>query len=231
MSVRSPNPVIASPRVLDLLDHLHGLSTFQEAQITSESYRQKDGFDDLMRDKFIALDQDKCWFVYQLLLSNRSRYVVEAGTSFGVSTIYLSLAVSQNLKSLGLDASQGKIIATENEATKAIRAKEWWNQAGKDVEELIDLRQGDLRETLKTHLPEKIDLLLLDIWCPLALPTLQLVQPNLHSGSVVIIDNIVGSADRYKDLIEYLRDGKNDFRNLTIPYNKGLGMSVYMGKR
>lgn len=41
------------------------------------------GFDDSMRDKFIALDQDKCQFLYLITRAIRAQNVVEVGTSFG----------------------------------------------------------------------------------------------------------------------------------------------------
>lgn len=115
-------------------------------------------FDDLMRDKFIALDEDKCHFVYQLIGATGATNVVEAGTSFGVSTIYLALAVAQNNAA---QEKQGRVFATEKEPEKAAKARENWRKCGKEVEEVIDFRVGDLLDTLKSGLPE-IDLLLLD---------------------------------------------------------------------
>ena len=118
----------------------------------------RDEFDKLMVDKFIALDEDKCQFVYQLIGAIGATNVVEAGTSFGVSTIYLALAVAKNKAATG---KSGKVIATEKETQKAEVARKHWKQCGEAVEKEIDLRVGDLLETLKKDLPE-IDLLLLD---------------------------------------------------------------------
>lgn len=57
------------------------------------------------------------------------------------------------------------MIATENEPSKAERARETWKEIGEgsdvEVSEYINLREGDLLETLKTDLPT-VDLLLLD---------------------------------------------------------------------
>ena len=112
-----------------------------------------------MRDKFIALDQDKCQFVYQLIRATNAKNVVEIGTSFGISTIYLALAVGSNLKASG---GEGRVIATEKEGSKAAQAKKYWREAGEDlVSRHIDFRVGDLRETLKDGVPS-VDLVLLD---------------------------------------------------------------------
>lgn len=143
----------ASDRVLKLLRDLHTQA------LTEPPYKSTDSQPaSAALDRFVALEPDKCALVYLLLRSIGARYVVEAGTSFGVSTIYLALAVGQNAVLVG----DGKVIATENEPTKAERARQHWKRAGSEVEKWIDLREGDLRETLKTDLPDQIDFLLLD---------------------------------------------------------------------
>lgn len=158
MSAPAPNPVVAPDHVLALLDRLHQESITQEAALPS-TYLGSNDFDDLMRDKFIALDQDKCQFVYQLARATGARNIAEIGTSFGVSTIYLALAVGSNLDRLG---GEGKVIATEKEHTKAEKARQYWQEAGNDlVARHIDLREGDLLETLANNIPQ-IDLILLD---------------------------------------------------------------------
>ncbi|WVR03396.1 hypothetical protein IAU60_000387 [Kwoniella sp. DSM 27419] len=227
MPANRPSPVITPQHVLNLLDTLHAKSEDQERQITSAQYTNDEAFDQLMKDKFIALDRDKCEFVYQLILSNGARNVVEAGTSFGVSTIYLALGVAQNIKLLG---GQGKVIATENEPTKAAQARRYWAEAGDEVERVIELREGDLLETLKQDVAT-VDLLLLDIWAPITLPTLKTLEPYFRPGTVVLVDNITASASRYADLIAYMSREGGGYTSLTIPYSKGLGMSVYMGKQ
>lgn len=105
-------------------------------------------FDALMLDKFIALDESKCQFLYALTHATRALRVVEAGTSFGVSTIYLALAVSQVERFTG-QAGKGTVIATEKEGRKAAVARGYWRECGEEVAGRIDLRVGDLREELK----------------------------------------------------------------------------------
>lgn len=158
MSYLSPNPVEAPPHVHTLIARLHEESLKQEAAL-GLYLNNADGFDDLMRDKFIALDQDKCQFVYQIARAIGARNVAEVGTSFGVSTIYLALAVGSNLQRNGGD---GVVIGTERESSKAERAQRYWKEAGDEiVTRHIDLREGDLLETLKENVPV-LDLVLID---------------------------------------------------------------------
>ncbi|CAG8178100.1 hypothetical protein PENNAL_c0051G10823 [Penicillium nalgiovense] len=223
----SPSPLAASPEVLALLKDLHTKSLTQEATVDWQSLPQQctTDFDSIMLDKFIALDQDKCELVYHILRSINAKTVVEAGTSFGVSTIYLALAVAENAKRVSA-TTKPRVIATEKEESKAKLARAHWATAGKEIEDVIDLRVGDLRETLTSDLGT-VDFLLLDIWTPLALPALKLVQPHLRPGAVVIADNTIMAADRYQELFAYVDAEGSGFRRVTMPYKGGMDMIVY----
>jgi predicted O-methyltransferase YrrM len=62
----------------------------------------------------------------------------------------------------------------------------------------------------------------------MAFPTLKVVQPKLRRGAVVITDNTISGADRYEELLVYLRDPQSGFVNSTLPFKNGLEMSVYL---
>ncbi|KAF2094066.1 hypothetical protein NA57DRAFT_46778 [Rhizodiscina lignyota] len=211
-----------SPHILSLLDHLHKLSLDQEAKLDITALPH-DSVHVATRDAFIALEQEKCHFVYQIARAVNAKTIVEAGTSFGVSTIYLSLAANANV---GVSGGKSTVIATEHEPSKAAQARKHWAEVGEDITSNIDLRVGDLRDTLKENMPE-VDLFLLDIWAPMTLPALKLVQPHLRHGAIVIVDNTIASASRYKDLLQHLRAEGSGFLNLTLPYHKGLEMCIY----
>ena len=87
--------------------------------------------------------------------------MVEVGTSHGVSTLYLAAAVRDN--------GGGVVIGTEHEAEKAKAARANFAAAG--LAEFIELREGDLRETLKS-LEGPIDFVLVDIWVEMARPAM-----------------------------------------------------------
>lgn len=143
--------------IRDLLASLHKRSLDQENGISADSFKDV-SFDTFMQDKFIALEEDKCHFVYNLLRATGATTIVEAGTSFGVSTIYLALAAAANIAG---SAKTAKVVATEHEPAKAAQARKYWGECGPAVSDVIDLRVGDLRETLKNDL-ENVDFLLLD---------------------------------------------------------------------
>lgn len=177
-------PVIANPKTLTVLSRLHEQSSAQEKSwsifsfylskylrsfFTTTKWASRD--DDFMRDKFIALEPEKCEFVYLLARAIGAKNIVEAGTSFGVSTIYLALAAGQNVREASPApgrAPGGRVFATEKEPSKANRAREHWKEMGDEVEPWVSLLEGNLLETLPVALSEHaepIDLLLLDSMC------------------------------------------------------------------
>ncbi|KAG6011842.1 hypothetical protein E4U43_008098 [Claviceps pusilla] len=237
--------VAASPRVHILLQELHAKSEAQEQSFSQRLFYVKRLFtfylfgsawttsgDDHMRDKFVGLERDKCQLLYLLARSTGARNVVEAGTSFGLSTIYLALAVGQNVadarKASG-QALSGKVIATEKEPSKAQRARHHWKQAGDEVEPWIELRQGNLLETLKVEgMPEQIDLLLLDVWAQMALPTLEVIRPRLRRGAIILANRTVSAKPIYQEFVKYVNDPQNGFKTTALPYSGGVMMAMYL---
>jgi predicted O-methyltransferase YrrM len=174
-----------------------------------------------LSDKLVALDRDKAEFCYQLLRAINARRVVEIGTSYGVSTLYLAAALRDNIRDTGGDA---RVVGTEYEPQKAKAALEMFADAGLD--RFIHLLEGDLRETLKT-LEGPVDFLLVDIWIPMARPALELVTPHLRRGAIVICDNTETYRNDYADYFAYLQRPGSGFRTMTLPFRGGLEMSVF----
>ena len=171
-------------------------------------------------DKLVALDRDKAEFCYLLCRANNARRIVEIGTSYGVSTLYLAAAVRDNVAAAG---GHGVVIGTEYEPKKACAARAHFEQAG--LSRFIDLREGDLRETLK-QIDGPVDFMLVDIWIAMARPALELVTPHLKAGAMVICDNTELHRSAYADYFAFLEDPVNGFRTMTLPFNGGLELSV-----
>ena len=170
-------------------------------------------------DKLVALEEPKAEFCYGLCRAIGARRIVELGTSFGVSTMYLAAAVRDN--------GGGVVVGTEHEAAKARAARANFAQAG--LEDLIDLREGDLRETLQT-LEGPIDFVLSDIWTDMVLPGLLLIWPHLRVGSVICADNTAGPRARagYADFFAFIATPANGLRTMTLPFDGGFEMTVKM---
>jgi predicted O-methyltransferase YrrM len=216
------------PRLENLLDHLHAQSDAQGEEIDAYyARREREGtldekgcFDEGMHrffvDKMVALDREKAEFCYQLCRSLRAARVVEAGTSFGVSTLYLAAAVRDN------QVENGVVIGTEHEPEKAKIARANFKEAG--LGEFIELREGDLQDTLQ-DVGGPIDFMLIDIW-DVARPALENVSPSLRLGAVVVCDNTEEDANEYGDYFEFVNDPKNRLRTMTLPFRGGFELTV-----
>ena len=222
------------PRVEALLDRLYEQHTAQGSSMAAYYAERAAGrspnenrFDDrihaFLRDKLVALDRPKAEFCYMTCRALRALRVVEAGTSYGVSTLFLASAVRDNFGSREAKTGTPVVIATEYEAEKAKIARSHFAETG--LSHLIDLREGDLRQTL-IGLEAPIDFALIDIWTPMARPALELVAPHLRAGGVVICDNTQQFRDAYQEYFTFVHDPRNGLQTMTLPFEGGLEFTV-----
>ncbi len=233
---RAPSPLDARARAV--ADRLHALSTRQTRTAIlpmlakTVTGRLREGTWDAtqtadgkawLADKLVALDPHKAALCYLLCRSLDARNVVEAGTSYGLSTLYLAAAVRDNLTGSPDGDDTGVVIGTEHEPAKVAAAQANLAEAG--LADYVRIRAGDLRETLR-ELPEPIDFMLVDIWIPMALPALELVTPALRPGALVVCDNVVSGHRQYADYLDYVRDPAGPFTSITLPGHGGLEISL-----
>ncbi|MEM1047901.1 MAG: class I SAM-dependent methyltransferase [Pseudomonadota bacterium] len=167
-------------------------------------------------DKYIALEPGQAAFCHVLARMINARTVVEFGTSFGVSTIWLAAAIRAN--------GGGRIISAELVPGKAEAARA--NAAKAGLDDLIEVRVGDARETLR-DLPENVDLFLNDGFPTFALDILRLVQPRLRDGAVVITDNVGTLPADFSAYLGYIRDPANGFSSTLVPFKSGTEVSTW----
>jgi predicted O-methyltransferase YrrM len=221
-----------------LLDRLYAQSVAQNDEMVAYfTARAAEGsldwnqFDErtneFLKDKLVALDRSKAEFCYYVCRALRAQRVVEAGTSFGVSTLFLAAAVRDNLRQASQVREErndaGVVIGTENEPEKAKLARGHFAEAR--LAEFIDLREGDLRDTL-VNVDGPIDFMLIDIWTPMARPALSLITPKLRDGAVVISDNTLQFREAYGEYFEFIHDPRNGLRTMTLPFEGGLEFTV-----
>jgi predicted O-methyltransferase YrrM len=116
------------------------------------------------------------------------------------------------------------VIGTESEPEKAEMARRHFAEAG--LTDLIDLREGDLRNTL-VDVEGPVDFMLIDIWTPMARPALSLMAPRLREGAVVICDNTLQFRDAYGEYFDFIQDPRNGLRTMTLPFDGGLEFTVH----
>ena len=214
---------IVDTRTADVLARLHKESDRQTPRILAglvlklpSLLRGDDpGRNDANDGHYLALGKAAGAFCYGQARAIGARSVVEFGTSFGVSTIWLAAAVRDN--------GGGTVIGSELVAGKAERARR--NLRSADLDQYAEVRVGDARKTL-ADVEGPIDLLLNDGAPGAAFDVLRLLAPRLRPGAVVITDNVGMMRRAYASYLAWLRDPANGFVSVSLPFRNGTEMSV-----
>ena len=163
-----------------------------------------------LKDLWLAVSPETGTLLYMLARSSGARVIIEFGTSFGISTLYLAAALRDN--------GGGRLITTEFEPSKVMRAKANLTEGG--LIDLVEVREGDALQTLSADLPETIDLLLLDGAKAIYPEILSLVESRLRPGALVIADN----ADFSPDYLARVRSPASGY--MSTPFGDDVELSV-----
>jgi predicted O-methyltransferase YrrM len=166
-----------------------------------------------MKDVALPVSRETGVLLYMLARSCRARTIVEFGTSFGISTLYLAAALRDN--------GGGRLITSEFELSKIARAKKNLTEGG--LIDLVEFREGDALKTLSVDLPETVDLLLLDGAKALYPEILSLVENRLKAGTLIVADN----ADYSPDYLARVRSTANGY--LSVPFAEDVELSMRIG--
>src|SRR6201994_4274567 len=171
---------------------------------------------DLREDAYMPISAEGGRLLYALTRAARPQTVVEFGTSFGISTIFLAAGV--------IDNGAGQVVSTELSAAKIGAARENLHQAG--VDGPVTVLAGDARETL-AGLPGPIGLVLLDGWKDLYLPVLHLLEPRLAPGALVVADD--STFPSVAGYLAYVRDPAHGYVTVSFPVEDGMEISSWTG--
>jgi predicted O-methyltransferase YrrM len=211
---------LTTPQVAGLLDRLFGEAETSEVALqevaqsdASRLMTSKTGYRQLysmMKDIPLPVSRETGTLLYMLTRSTGAKSILEFGTSYGVSTIYLAAGVRDN--------GGGRILTTEFEPSKAARAREHLTAAG--LVDLVEIREGDALETLAQDLPTTLDLVLLDGAKGLYLDILDRIESHLRPGSLVLADD----ADHCPDYLRRVRGDGETY--LSVPFAGDVEVSM-----
>jgi len=166
-----------------------------------------------LKDFPLPVSRETGLLLYMLARSSGARSIVEFGTSFGISTLYLAAALRDN--------GGGRLIGSEFEPSKVARARQ--NLTAGGLFDLVEIREGDALETLSTGLPDSVDLLLLDGAKSLYPEILGLVESRLRPGAMIVADN----ADHSPDYLAHVRSPANGY--LSTLFGDDVELSLRIG--
>jgi len=204
------------PKVRRVLDGMHAAADSNDPPLLARARgKQGSARTSLLDEAFIPVSPEAGRLVYTLVRGAASGTVVEFGTSFGISTIYMAAAVR--------DRGAGKVITTELLKSKADRAREYIRDAG--LLDVVDLRVGDALETL-ANLEADVTVLFLDGWKELYLPLLKKLEPKLKPGAFVAADDIELFPEALKPYLDYVREPANGYVSVTFPIGDAVEVST-----
>ena len=109
-----------------------------------------------------------------LIQETKSRAILEVGTSYGYSTVFLAEAAR---------ATGGIVTTLELHPRKVEYARTQIAKAG--LAEFVDFKIGDALATLR-DLPGPFDFVLLDLWKDLYIPSFDLIYTELADGEFYV---------------------------------------------
>jgi predicted O-methyltransferase YrrM len=162
--------------------------------------------------KMLNLEPDTAHLISVLVRSSQRRHLLEIGTSNGYSTIWLAWAAR---------ATDGRVTSIDRDASKHTMADTNLRRAG--LRDRVDLVLGDATEVI-ARLPGQFDLVFFDADRTSAPAQLQLLEPRLLPGALVLADNALSHPDQIKDYLAAIQALPN-FDHVIVPVGKGLSIA------
>lgn len=151
--------------------------------------------------------------VYTLITGLNAQRIVEVGSSYGYSTVWLAAAAKQ---------SGGKVISLELHAGKQAAAKTAIATAG--LSEHVEFVLGDAIESIAA-LSSPVDFALIDLWKSLYIPAFNGLYPNLTVDAIVVADNMISpDPDEAQKYMNYVA-GFEDIESVMLPLREGILLS------
>lgn len=170
-------------------------------------------------DLLLAVGPQTGRFLNDLIKAAGARTIVELGTSYGYSGVWLAEAAR---------ATGGKVISFDVAPAKQAAAREALVKAG--LSDQVEHRTGDA-VALLAELEGPIDFVLLDIWKDLYVPCLEQFFPKLAPGAIVVADNMLQPVQARADALAYRRAvrAKPGISSVLLPTGSGLEVSRLAG--
>lgn len=170
------------------------------------------------RDGYLLhVGEDAARLLHAMIVGHKSQVVVEVGTSYGYSTLFLADAAR---------ITGGRVYTLELAADKQAYAREQLARAG--LAGHVEWLAGDALELLAT-IPASFDFVLLDVWKELYVPCLERIAPRMSRGGILAADNMLlpemvrEQAEAYRAAVARLPD----VGSALLPIGQGIEVSTF----
>ena len=202
----------SSPKVDQVFAEYEQRNTEERALLAALGNKMHD-----RRDEFLLpVGREVGWFLHSLILAKRPARVLELGTSYGYSTLFLADAAAQ----VG-----GTVISMELADYKQAAARAMIEKAG--LSAVVDFRLGDAVELINAD-AGPFHLVLLDIWKDCYVPCLRAFYPKLADEGIIAADNMIEPAVVREDARKYRAavGSLPDMQTMLLPIGSGIELSV-----
>jgi len=167
------------------------------------------------RDEFLPPIAPDTGRVLNILIKNaKARSILELGTSYGYSTVWLAEAARE---------TGGRVASLELADYKARHARDALARAG--LADHVEIHVGSAVEILP-KLAGPYDFVLIDLWKELYVTCLDLVYPKLAHGAFVAADNMIYPEISRADAANYQRHIRRlEFDSVLLPIGSGVELS------
>lgn len=152
-------------------------------------------------------------FLHQIALLRRAKTILEIGTSYGHSGLFLADAAARN---------HGKFVTVEQNPKKVLIARQYFTQAGLD--QVATVLPGSAPEILALA-PSQIDFLFIDATKSQQDAYFDTLLPKLADRAVIVTDNASTHASEMGPFLQRLRTDRR-FASLLIPIDHGMELTV-----
>jgi len=212
-SLRTPQVTTVLYRLFAAAAHDQGTPRWRKPGLSWEIATPQERAD-ASESTYMSISPEGGDLLYILVRAKRPNTVIEFGTSYGISAIYLAAAVADN--------GAGRVVSTELSEAKVLAARENLEEAR--LLDRVTILLGDAMTTLK-DIPGPIDLVLLDGWKDLCLPVLRSLESRLTIGALIVADDInLPSLSAY---LEYVRHPANGYISVAFPVQDGMEISCW----
>ena len=130
-------------------------------------------------EMLIAVGEETARLMHALVVGLNAQVIVELGTSYGYSTLFLADAAR---------TTGGRVFSYDVSADKQSHARERLARAG--LADAVEFRLGDAVELLRDQ-PGPVDFVLMDLWKHLYIPCLERLAPLLSRSGTILADNMI----------------------------------------
>lgn len=173
------------------------------------------------RDEFLLpVGAEVGAFLHALVIGREARHVLELGTSYGYSTLFLADAARE---------CGAKLVSLDVDGAKQAYAGEMLERAG--LRDHVEFRCGDAVELLSGG-REIWDVVLLDIWKDMYVSCFEALYPALAEEAILVSDNMIYPEGAREAVRAYRAavKAKADLQTVLLPLGSGIEVTARWSK-